>query len=612
MRMSMKYAALAVALVVSVSAPRAQQVVVSTTTTAGGDATQFPMAGRQTKTGTGQIRGRVLAAETGNPIRRAQVRISGPEIMPKGALTDADGRFEFRDLPAGRFTLSATKSGYVNVQYGQTRPFESGRPIELADKQALDNADIMMPRGSVIAGRIVDEFGEPVPDVSVSALRQSWTGGRRRLTPAPGRIAQTNDLGQFRLYGLPPGEYYVSATLRNAGSEFAGFEMFAAEAGARLAAISAAGPSGSTPTSGYAPTYFPGTPSASDAQKVTLIAGQENSSVDFSLVPVRLAKISGIVVGSDGKPASGAMINLTPASRNEFMFGMPGSARTNQDGAFTISSVAPGEYMLQANSMQITTTNTDGGNMVMIRTFGAGGAENAESGSLPVSVAGDDISNLVLVTSKGGSASGRVTFEDGAKPSTITGIRVSAAPAEMDGPIGFGGAAGGLKPDGAFELKGLAGTRLIRVVNVPPGWMLKSVRFNGTDVTDTGIEFRSGEAVSGIEVVLTARTTTVTGTATGSGGSPLKDYTVVIFADNPELWRMPNTRWVSGRRPDQEGRFKFENLPPGTYHAVAVDYIPSGEWNDPEVLERLKGKGRRFTLGEGGSETLDLKLASGY
>ncbi len=187
----------------------------------GGGPIQFPgmMGGPRTfKTGTGRIRGRVLASDGGGPIRRAQVRISGPEVAPKAALTDAEGRFEFRELPAGRFTLQATKSGFVSVQYGQTRPFESGKPIELADKQSLDNADISMPRGSVIAGRIVDEFGDAIPDVSVTAMRQTWQNGRRRLVPSPGRVAQTNDLGQFRIYGLPPGDYYVSATLRGGGS----------------------------------------------------------------------------------------------------------------------------------------------------------------------------------------------------------------------------------------------------------------------------------------------------------------------------------------------------------------------------------------------------------
>jgi hypothetical protein len=158
---------------------------------------QLPgMGPRQIKTGTGRIRGRVMAAETGGPVRRAQVRIMSPDIGSKSAMSDAEGRYEFRDLPAGRFNMSATKSGFVTVQYGQTRPYESGKTIELVEAQVLDKADIAMPRGSVIAGRVLDEFGDPVADAMVNAMRSAWTGGRRRLQPS-GRVAQTNDLGQY-------------------------------------------------------------------------------------------------------------------------------------------------------------------------------------------------------------------------------------------------------------------------------------------------------------------------------------------------------------------------------------------------------------------------------
>ena len=176
---------------------------------------EMPMMGpgRPAKTGTGRIRGRVLASETGAPVRRAQVHISGPDIGAKTAMTDAEGRYEFRDLPAGRFNLSVVKSGFVTMQYGQNRPFEPGRPIELTEAQSLDKADVTLPRGSVLSGRVLDEFGEPVADANVSAMRMQFMNGRRRLVNA-GRSGQTNDLGQFRLYGLPPGDYYVSATLR--------------------------------------------------------------------------------------------------------------------------------------------------------------------------------------------------------------------------------------------------------------------------------------------------------------------------------------------------------------------------------------------------------------
>ncbi len=551
---------------------------------------------RPAKTGSGRIVGRILSAETGTPLRRAQIRISGPDIGSKAALSDAQGRYEFRDLPAGRFTLSASKAGYVNVQYGQNRPYESGRPIELAEKQVVDKADISMPRGSVISGRIVDEFGEPVADAMVTAMRQTWAAGRRRFVPA-GRPGQTNDMGQFRMYGLPPGEYYVSATLRNA--EVMMFDIMGAQGG----------PTGSQPSSGYAPTYFPGTASPTEAQKVTLVVGQEAQQTDFALLPVRLSRVSGLVMSSDGKPVENAMVNMVPLSRTGDigMMMMSTSSRTTKEGQFTLNGVAPGEYTLNARSMRVT---SDGGGDVMFSArIGGPGGDDAEFAAMPVAVAGEDLSNVMVVTSKGATAVGRLSFEGGSKP-VLTGVRVTGFPADpSDGPMMMGGSNAAAKADGTFELKGLAGHRLIRVSSLPAGWMLKSVTINGKDVTDSGAEFKSGEQVSNLEIVATAKVTEINGAVTASNGAPLKDYTVVLFSDDPEQWALPMSRWVSGARPDQDGRFKIRSMPPGSYYVIALDYVEAGAWTDPELLERLKTRAKHFTLADGATETMDLKLS---
>src|SRR5258708_2553290 len=201
--------------------------------------------GRQAKTGTGSLRGRVVANDTGGPVRRAQVRISGPEIGTKTALTDGQGRYEFRDLPAGRFLVSVSKSGFVTMQYGQNRPFEPGRPLDLADAQKMDKVDVSLPRGGVLAGRVVDELGEAVADADVTAMRMQFANGKRRLLPS-GPNSTTNHLGQFRGYGLPPGEYYGSTTLRNMSSIM--MDMLGGGGG---------GPSGSNPSAGDAAPHHP-------------------------------------------------------------------------------------------------------------------------------------------------------------------------------------------------------------------------------------------------------------------------------------------------------------------------------------------------------------------
>jgi len=563
---------------------------------------QLPgMGPRQPKTGTGRLRGRVLSADSGGPVRRAQVRISSPDIGSKSAMTDAEGRFEFRDLPAGRFTMSATKAGYVTIQYGQTRPFESGKPIDLTEGQLMEKADFSLPRGSAISGRLVDEFGDPVADALVSAMRSAWSGGRRRLQPT-GRTAQTNDLGQFRIYGLSPGDYYVSATFRGA-------DMMAMEiAMSAVTGAGSGGPTGSTPNSGYAPTYFPGTPNGSEAQKIALTIGQEAQNTDFALLPVKLAKISGTVISSDGKPVDGSMINASPRnSDGAGLMMMGGGARSDKAGNFTIWNLSPGEYTLQTRAMQIMTSG-GGDNMMFTARVGIGADGNeAETGSLPVTVNGEDLAGVVIVTSKGATGSGHLTFEGGARPTTLTNIRVTASPVDMDGPmIAFAGP-GSVKADGTFELKGLSGTRIVRVASLPPGWMLKSVRVNGNDITDAGMDFKAGEAVTGIDVVLTSKLTEVNGTVK-AGSAPAKDYTLVIFSDEPQKWSIPNTRYVAGTRPDQEGRFQVKNLPAGGYYAIAVDYLAQGEWNDPDVLERLKPRATSFSIDEGETKTLALTL----
>lgn len=581
-------------------AAQQQEVII---TAPQGEGIQFPgMPGqRQFKTGTGRISGRVLSLE-GMPLRRAQVRIGGPEVAPKAALTDTDGRYEFRELPAGRFTLTATKSGYVTVQFGQTRPFESGKQIELSENQRLDKVDITMPRGGVIAGRVLDEFGEPVPDAMVSALRSTWAGGRRRLVNA-GRPVQTNDLGQYRLFGLPPGEYFISANLRG--------EMMMFDMGPMPGV---ANPSASNPNSGYAPTYFPGTTNGSDAQKVAIAAGQEAQSTDFALLPVKLSRVTGTVINSEGKPIEGAMVNAMPRNADFGGFMMPHSTRTDRNGNFTLSGMTPGDYTLQTRSMQMMSTG-DGNTMVFSTRIegGPGGARgpgaDAEFGSAPVSVSGDDMLNVMIVTSKGTTASGRVTFEDGPPPPTLTTVRIMAVPAENEPRFfGPGGGPQSVTAEGTFELRGLSGVRLIRVMNPPSGWMAKAVRLNGNDVTDSGVDFKPGDAVSGIEIVMTSRITEVTGTVKSSDGSAAKDYTVVIFSADADKWTMPMTRYVTGTRPDQEGRFRARNLPPGDYYAIALEYIEQGSWGDPDVLERLKARAKRVSIGEGERKTMDLDL----
>jgi len=574
----------------------------------GGDGGPLQMLppGRQAKTGTGKLRGRIVAGDTGSVVRRAQIRISGPDIGSKTALTDAQGRYEFKDLPAGRFNVSVSKSGFVSMQYGQNRPFEPGRPIDLVDAQVLEKVDVSLPRGSVLAGRVVDEFGEPVAEASVSAMRMQYAGGKRRLVPS-GRNGTTNDLGQFRLYGLPPGEYYVSATLRSMDSMVMDL----------MGGGGAGGPTGSNQNAGYAATYYPGTSNPGDAQRVAVAVGQELNGVDVQLQPVRLARISGTAVGSDGKPMSGAMVMLLPTMKDAMQFMPGGTSRTNKDGQFTLSGVAPGEYSIQVQSLAAIMNAASEAMTVFAVSSGdrsqtpPSSPQEREFAVAPVTVAGEDIAGMVVLGTRGAKASGQISFEGGVTPEGIASIRLMAGPSEGDsmGPASAAFGNSSVKNDGTFSIDGLVGGRIFRVLNAPKGWFLKRVTVGGEDVTDKGMEFKPGEDVADIRVELTNKTTGITGSVTDDKGQAQKDYTVVVFPENQQKWTLANSRWASSARPDQEGRFTFSNLPPGAYFAIAVEYVASGEWSDPEWLARASKKATRFTLDEGSAKVLDLKLS---
>jgi hypothetical protein len=304
------------------------------------------------------------------------------------------------------------------------------------------------------------------------------------------------------------------------------------------------------------------------------------------------------------------MVSVTPRGASDSpMLGATGSARTDKNGNFTLTGVAPGDYTLNARTSQIFTSG-DGNNMTftMMRTTGGEGAAGSgqEAGAVALAVGTDDMSNVIIVTTKGATATGRVVYEGGSKPTT-SALRISAAAADESGPMTLVSGSSSVTPEGTFEIKGLTGQRIFRVSNIPAGWVLKAIKVNGTDITDHGIEVKSAETVSGVEVILTSKVTEVKGSVK-AGSDAAMDYTVVIFSDEPDKWRVPTSRHIATGRPNQQGQFLVKNLPAGSYYAIALEYIPQGEWNDPEVLERLKSKATTFTVGEGEVKTLDLKL----
>jgi protocatechuate 3,4-dioxygenase beta subunit len=531
--------------------------------------------------GTSAIRGRVVSLDSGQPLRRVQIFISGSRArLARAVLTDADGRYEFKNLPADRYLVSAQKSGYVTLAYGQRGPRESGRPLAVADGERVEKIDFQMPRGGVITGRVVDELGEPLADVSISVLAYMWTGsGGRRLIPLP-HHASTNDLGQYRLYGMPPGDYVISASYRDNTNM-----------GLMLDDQSEAA------SSGYAPTFYPGTANAAEAQRVTVGIGQEVTA-DMQLTAMRVSRVSGIVVDASGQPIENGYVQLRLVG-DLFPSGMMVGQLT-KGGSFTISGVPPGSYMLMTlDQMQSA-------------------EDGRRAGFLPLTVGGEELAGIRLVMSSGATIRGRVLFEGGPAPALtgvpLAGVQVTCSPSEADPamPMVFPAK---MHEDGTFTLKGLfAPCRVGAMVTAPPDrtpgrWTVKAVRQGGADVTDQSIEL-SEKGTGEVEIVFTSQVTTLTGTVTGSTAAPVTDYMLVAFAEDKTFWTVAAPRRIRAVRPDQTGVFKAVALPPGDYLVAAVERLESGSEWDPEMLARLAPLATRVTLTEGATQTVTVKLSA--
>jgi hypothetical protein len=522
------------------------------------------------KKGTALIHGRVTAADSGQPLRKAQVRVFSPELREnRMTSTDADGKYELKELVAGRYQVTVSKGSFVSLSYGQSRPFEAGKPLQIADGQTVEKVDFALPRGAIITGRVVDEFGEAIADVRVTPMRYQFVQGRRQLNPA-GRVGTTNDIGEYRIFGLAPGQYFISASTQT--NIMAGMLD-----------------STTDDRSGYAPSYYPGTPNVAEAQRITVGLSQALNDINLALTPTHLARISGTAVDSQGKPLAGGIVVVL--LRSGASFSSTSGTQVKPDGTFTVSNLAPGNYMLQAITPSALT-------------------DMSEMASGQVTVAGEDVTGIQLTGMKSTTGTGRILVNpDAAKSLPPSSIRLIATPAHPEDNLlaGMGGVT--VKDDYTFEMKARPGLAVIRPMSLPPGWSLKAVKQHGADVTDAGIEFRPNEEVSGIEVELSNQTTEVSGAVTNSRSEPVKDYTVVVFARDRERWGYMSRFFQTGR-PDQDGRYKVKALPAGEYYAVALDYVEPGEASDPEFLDRVKARAVSFSLNDGETKTIDLKISS--
>jgi hypothetical protein len=424
-----------------------------------------------------------------------------------------------------------------------------------------------------VAGRVVDDFGDPVEGVMVNLAQIRFQEGRRRLTGVRGVVgSSTDDLGRYRLYGVQPGQYIVHAS----PGQVVPNQQF-------------------SDLSGYAPTYFPGTASAAQARRVQVAQSQDMTGLDFELIPTPTATISGTRVGSDGQPFGGSLTLMESQRSGAIITPATGARIHEEDGRFEFPNVAPGDYVIQADR-------------------GKQSGDEGDFASQYVTVNGRDVSDVLLQSAPGSTISGTVIFDGDGPPPDVGALSIVPARADLDrtprnGSIGRADVA----EDLTFQMTGLHGPRRIAIDRPPDGWDLKSVIANGVDVTDMTLKFGTpDDSLSGVQVVLTDRLTELLGAVVDARGQATRDFTLLIFSADRDRW-YAGSRYFRRARPEPAGYADVRGLPPGDYYVAPVSGMSvlregADAWQDPEFLESLVQRATRATLIDGQKLSISVRV----
>jgi hypothetical protein len=530
-----------------------------------------------------KIQGIVLKAGSNDALSKATVRLerSDSAATPHVTTTGADGRFFFPEIEPGEYRLIATRDGYVQSEYGQRGTNGPGLPIALGAGRQLADVQIALGATGAIYGRVYDPAGKPLANAIVEASAASYQSGRRALTLV--QTTRTNDLGEYRLFWLTPGSYYISA-LPESAERLRGMDarllagQFAVQGplnpGLRTSLMDHPGATGP-----FAPIYFPGATDERLASPIELRAGEDVGGIEITMTPGQTRRVRGIVVNSvNGAPVQGVeLLRVTnPNPSNRRMYELVDFEK----GTFDIREALPGSYFLVATAGRLR-------------------------GRVSIEVGDADIEDVVVTVGPGFDVPAQIRFEGSARTPGLSNFEVTLTP----DPTVTGVAELQARPlsDGSLTLQNvMAGTYRVSVA-IPEAFensYVKTIRLGDVDVLNAGLNLTKPPE-GRIEIILGSNAGAVEGRALEEQQQPSSNVTVVLVPDparrsRPDLYKAVQS--------DVAGRFRFERLPPGDYKVFAWEDVVAGAWQNAEFMSRYEDLGRPVRIQEGGKESLDMSV----
>jgi len=500
----------------------------------------------------GLIEGKVLNAVTGEPVRKAQVALTAMNAPQKGkpdlagggsALTDAEGHFEFTVMAPGSYALAAFREGFdsPNVRGESTLPH-----VTLASGEEKRDIVIRLTPLGVITGRILDEDGDPIRQIQVQTMVYRYTAAGRQLVQRGS--ATSNDLGEYRIYDVPPGRYYLKAGLM--------------------------GMMGGSGRASYGTSYYPGTPDAAAAAAIEVGGGQTLEGINLTLRPTRVANIRGRVMN----PGSGLTVGLLKVEEGGSMSSTRGV--DDPDGKFELKGVSPGSYFL-------TTQSTVGGQPL--------------SAHLPIQVGAADLEGIELHLLPPMEIAGQIRIE-GTSNDKLSRLNIVLESGGLTVHSSLGG--GRPKEDGTFTFQGMEPAVYQVSAQAPEDLYLKAVRWGDRDVMQSGLDLTQGAAESRLVVVLSANGGQIDGAVEDGQSTPVVDATVTLVPSSgtpsKSLFRFAST--------GPSGHFHMQGIAPGTYKLFAWEEVdPKQVMYDPDFLKPYDSQAQSIEISEGSKASVQLK-----
>jgi hypothetical protein len=540
-------------------------------------------AGQQPQLATAAITGQVTAGESGKPLPFAQVKLTGGKGFTSDTLTGADGRYRFEGLPPGRYTLAFSKAGFVTLRFGQSLPSDPFTRLDIRPGQYLREIDAALPRASAIEGRVVDENGDPLAEATAAAIRIKSDSGQRRFVKT-GRTSISNDRGEYRIFGLPPGDYTVSVSSSQTTAPFTNDPKSPSMASGK----------------GVATIYYASTPNVNDADVVTLRPGQDASGINILFRATRLVTISGTVVPASGKILDGALVSLIRADGPALL----GMSRVSGDGTFRLDRIPPGSYILQVRSVPTSTVNAVAmtGKSAALTASG-----NIEFGNLPIVVGSVDVEGVIVPIAPAGRIQGRVLLDGKLFEPGDARVSVAALPTGPES-MSAGSTAMPVRTDGTFDIGGVLGSFVLRLSASKSDLALRQITYNGSDTTDHQITVSPGQEVSGLSIELTRAAAVIAGQAGMNERTELQDWVVLAFSTDEKKWILPSTRYIETTRFLTNGEFRLSGLPPGGYFVAAAQSKDRHQFESPAFLKTLSKAAITVNIASGQTSPVFLQV----